>query len=156
MIDENLAAMFGMPEITVVTGYDITCELADKCFDKGGSLYYAGIPTDAKLHTNKIYALPDFCFFFIHKATGNPVGYFVILPLTEDSIMRYMDNKLLYNTIEPDDLQPIKSDQMYNLFFDSIVLCKQYRTSNMARLFLRCLRAILSTVRKSNRFAIIS
>ena len=151
MINENIASAFGMPEITVITDYSITDELAQQCHNMGGVTFYADIVVDPEVYKNKFYAIPDFCFVFMHKATKQPIGYFIILPLTESAILRYMDNKLLYDTIKPNDLQEIQDEQLYNLFFDSMVLTKQYQTSNMARLLFTLLANVI--IERARRFS---
>jgi hypothetical protein len=148
MIDENLAAAFGMPELTVITDYDITPELAEKCYYMGEVTYYADIPVDLQTYKNKFNAIPDFCFVFIHKQTREPVGYFINLPLTSDAIKRYMKNELSFDTIQQGDLQRIQDESVYNIFFDSKVVYKQYRTPQMAKLvFTLLVNAIIERAR---------
>jgi hypothetical protein len=134
MIDGKLGSAFGMPEITVITDYSITPELAEKCWSMGEKQYYGDLAVDLQTYRNKFYAIPDFCFVFMHKETNEPVGYFIILPLTDDAIMRYMANELSFETIQPGDLQKIEPESLFNLFFDTKVMYKQYRTPNMAKL----------------------
>jgi hypothetical protein len=149
MIDENLAAAFGMPEITVIADYSITPELAEKCYNMGEVTYYADIKVGIQTYIDKFHAIPDFCFIFMHKNTKEPVGYFICLPMTDDAIMRYMRNEISFDTIKPDDLQAIESESLYNLFLDRKAFYKQYRTPNMAKLFFSLLaNAIIERARK--------
>lgn len=134
MYDENLAAAFEVPEITVITGVDITREQVEMCFELGKGTVYHNIPIELEMYQNKFYARPDFCFIFLHKETKLPIGYTIILPLTEDAIFRYMDNKLSFDTIQPGDLSKIQKKACYYLFFDSMVINKQYQTPEMAKL----------------------
>jgi len=134
MINENIAASFGMPEITVISDYSITPEIAEKCYNMGEVTYYSDTLVDLQTYKNKFHAVPDFCFVFMHKETNQPVGYFIILPLTDDAIMRYMKNQVSFNTLKPSDLQSIEPEQFYNLYFDTDVLYKQYRTQEMKNL----------------------
>jgi len=149
MIDEKLAAAFGMPEVTVISDYSITTELAEKCWHMGEVTYYADIKVDKQTYIDKFYAIPDFCFIFMHKKTKEPIGYFITLPLTDNAIMRYMKNELSFDTIRPADLQTIEPESLYNLFFDRKAVYKQYRTPNMARLVFSLLaNAIIERARK--------
>ncbi|MCL2540404.1 MAG: hypothetical protein FWE53_03115 [Firmicutes bacterium] len=149
MIDENIGAHFGMPEITVITDYSITPELAETCYDMGEIPYYGDLAVDLQTYKNKFYAIPDFCFVFMHKETKKPVGYFIILPLTDDAITRYLDDKLFYSTMQPNDLKKPEDESLYNLFFDTSVLYKEYRTQNMARLvFSLLINAIIERARR--------
>jgi len=149
MIDENLAAAFGMPEVTVISDYSITTELAEKCWHMGETTYYADTQVDLQTYRNKFYAIPDFCFIFMHKETKEPVGYFIILPLTDDAVKRYMGNKLSFDKIQADDLQTIESESVYNLFFYKEAVYKQYRTPNMAKLVFSLLaNAIIERARQ--------
>jgi len=151
MIDEALAAAFGVPEITIVSDYSITPELAEQCYDLGNKLCLSGIAVDKQVYRNKLYAAPDFCIVFINKKTNKVVGYFIILPLTNDAILRYMDGKLSHDSIKPSDLQDIEDDQIFNLFFDSLVLHPDYQTSKMAKLFFALLGNML--VERARRFS---
>ena len=135
MIDENLAAAFGMPELTIISHHSITPELAEKCYHMGETTYYADSAVDLQTYKNKFNAVPDFCFVFMHKELNEPVGYFIILPLNDDAIKRYMKNELSFDTIQPGDLQRLKPNSLYNLFFDTKAVVKQYRTPEMAKMF---------------------
>jgi hypothetical protein len=127
-----VAAQFGMPEITVVGDYSITPELATKCFNtRRDSLLR---PVDLETYKNKFWAIPDFCWVFLHKETDQVIGYFIILPFTDDAIKRYMNGKLTFDAIKPSDLQKLSDDSLYNLFWDTKAICKQYRTKNMIQL----------------------
>jgi len=115
----------------------------------GETTYYADAQVDLQAYRNKFYAIPDFCFIFMHKETKEPVGYFIILPLTDDAIIRYMGNKLSFDKIQASDLQTIKSESVYNLFFYKNAVYKQYRTPNMAKLVFSLLaNAIIERARK--------
>lgn len=133
MIDDNIGAVFGMPELRVVTDYDITPELAEQCYN-AGIKYYQGIETDLAAYKNKFYALPDFCSVFIHKDTNQVIGYFIILPLTNEAVMKFFRNKLTYENIMPADLQKFNDHGFYNLYLDSKALVKQYQTPKMLEL----------------------
>lgn len=149
MIEKDLAASFGMPEITIITDYSITKEIADMCHKMGEARHNGEIAVDLQTYRNKFYTVSDFCFVFINKETRLPVGYFIILPLTDSAIKRYMNHKLSFDIIEAEDLQTLKSEGLFNLFLDTCVMSEQYRTREMAQLFFALLaNAIIERAKK--------
>jgi hypothetical protein len=148
MINENLAALFGMPEITVITDYSITEDIVKKCYETELN-HFKDSAVDLQTYLNKMCGLPDFDIVFMHKETKAVIGYFIILPLTNDAVMRFFSNELTYETIQPSDLTGFPQDGLYNLYFDSKALEKQYQTAEMARLvFTIIVDTILNKARK--------
>ena len=145
-----------MPEIKIVSDYSITQALAARCHEFGDSIIHGGLGVEQQVYKNKMYGAPDFCFVFCDKATNEPVGYFIIIPLTTDAVLRYMDNKLSCATISPDDLEELEDDQMFTLFFDSMVLHPNYQTPKMAKLAFALLAdALVESVRSGFPIATI-
>ena len=135
MIDEKIANGFNLSEITVVTDCHITPEMAEQCYEiLKTSNSYNELPVTSEDIKNKFHSIPDFCAVFMHKQYNKPVGFFIVLPFTESAMMRYIDDKLTFNTIEPADIEHPKNNGLFNLFFEASVTHKDYLTSDMARL----------------------
>jgi hypothetical protein len=133
MINKKIAAEFGLPEITIVTDYSISPELIEKCYQ----VEISHFPDSADTHdifVNKMRALPDFCFVLVHEATQKVVGYFTILPISDDAVMRIFKNELLYDTLTPGDICDFSPNGLYNLYFDTKMVSKQYQTPETAQL----------------------
>jgi hypothetical protein len=150
MIDEFLAASFGMPEIVVVSDFDITPEVAEQCHTMGEVAFYGDIAVDAATYKNKLYACPDFSFAMLDHKTRQPVGYFIFLPITNDAVGRYMRGEVSFKTISPSDLCELADGSLYNLFLDTSVMTEKYRNSDMARLTFSVLANAI--IEKAKRF----
>ena len=150
MIDKTLAKGFGLPEITIVTDCHITPEIAEQCFDMIKDSEYLKLPISLEDVKNKFHAIPDFCFVFMHKDLNKPVGFYIILPFSDDAVLQYMNDEISFSSIRPSDLERPKEGELYNLFFDTSVIYKQYRTSCMARLaFSILLNAVIEKARNN-------
>jgi hypothetical protein len=149
MIDNEIGAMFGLPEVGVIFGASITDEHAEMCHKMGELKYHNDCSVDLQTYKNLFFASPQFSYIMMNKNSNEIIGYFIFLPFTDTAIKKYMADELAFDCVTPNDIIELKPNSLYNLFIDYCVLKEEYRNGNMAKLLFSLIaNSIIDLARK--------
>ena len=129
---------YGLKDVSVIYGLDITTELMDKCINQIDKVYYPDSTTNSEEIKSWVFEHPQFCFVMIDNKTSAVLGYLYCFPLNEETTLEFLRGKKTFKDLKLDDMDGFIGEGIYNLYIASLGLRKEVHNKDVRRLLFEC------------------